>query len=218
MQRFRGFPKGQFFNQSTQRFEKIGKRAPLQRQINKIKSKIKKEPAIVVGAQITGTTSATALVVHLDPGAGSTNGVTLDGVRAFIKSVRIKGSFKSAADLASIVRIDVILDRRPTPGTIATAALLYLPLNNTNAHLVPLNKTRFKTLVTIRDYVSNLTNGGMVFDRFIKLNLLVNSLADASFTQANQNKNAILIVISTDATTAQPTFKYSTTSVMVDDN
>lgn len=208
---------------SKRKFKKKAKPSIKQvnRDIKEIKSKMKKEPLMAIAtSSVSGTLNATPVVTHIEVGAGFTSEVAIEGQKAILNSVRIKGYIKASVADPKNGRIDVILDRRPTPGTIATFGQIYAPTSGTL-----LNSTRpdwgkrFKLLATEWGHVGTSSKLAMEFDRFIRLNLVVQTTSNsAGYTQASQNKNAILVVHWTTETADQPTYVYQISSTLMDDN
>ncbi len=197
------------------------RRAPVQKQLNRIKQQIRKEPFINVNPVQNGTLDETAVITHQDLHGGLNSGNLLDGITVFLKSVRIKGWFKSVGATNVVGRLDLVLDRQPTPGTPATYDQIYYPVvgaaTSVNGMMNPLHKTRFKLLASVRG--APLTNDGQVFmfDRYVKMNHKVATQGDGSWTQAQQTKNAVLVVHWADANANQPTYQYVVQIVGVDD-
>ncbi len=217
------------FGQLTARQRKLinapfrRRRLPVQRQINQLKQRIKKEPLIAVQSPLDGTLNDTAVISHVVVSTGTiTNGVTMDGMTATLKSLRIKGWMKSVGANNAPGRIDVILDRRPVGGTIATYDEIYAPHiaggATVNAFISPDTKTRFKLLASFIN--APVTNDGQVFffERYIRMNHKIITTVDGQYTQAGQNKNAILIARWTDAAANEPTYQIMTQSVVLEDN
>lgn len=194
------------------------KKPAIQKQLNTIKKKIKKEPWINVPPAVAGTLNDTPVIVHVDPAQalGSSSG-NVTGNSALWRSIRIKGWFKSVGAVNAPCRLDVILDKRPKKGTLATWAEIYAPDPPTvNAFVHPDYIKRFKILASVICAVN--TNDGQVFffDRYIKLNRKI--YGTGSWTQANQESNAILIAHWTDSDGNEPTYSYSLHHVLIDDN
>ncbi len=196
----------------------------VQAQVKNIRKRLKKEPFISVKSDVSGTLDETPVVAHIDlysTGAGS-NGVVMEGMTATLKSVRIKGWFKSVGVTNVPGRLDIVLDRTPVAGTLATFNEIYLPASgaatSVNSMMKPAGKARFKLLASFRG--SALTNDGQVFmfERYIRMNHKIASITAQSYTQATQIKNAILIVHWADANANQPTYQYVTQVVLMDDN
>lgn len=215
-------PKGMWFNIDTQKWEKypvrVKRKPPVQKQINSIKRQIKKEPSVFTQSELSGTLNATPVVSHLDPKAGTSNGVPTEGNKARLRAVRVRAWVKAASAVPETARIDIVLDRRPVAGTIATFNEIYLPVNTHNSMIHPLGFGRFKILSSFEGMVSTSTNAGMLFDRHIKLNLVLDTTTADSYTQATQNKNAILVVRWTTASASQPTYTIATKTMLIDDN
>lgn len=198
------------------------RKAPVQKQINQIRKKLKKEPKITVHNQVVGTLNDTPVVYHVPLGSGTgSNGVVLTGANAILKSIRIKGWFKSVGAANAPGRLDVILDRTPVEGTSATYDQIYYPLEaaiTVNSMINGERKHRFKLLASI---VANpVTNDGQTFffDRYIRLNHKVCTDTPDTFGVDNQTKNAIIIVHWTDAAANEPTYGYVIQDCMMDDN
>lgn len=196
-----------------------------QKQIKVIKSKLKKEPVMHADSTVVSAIlSSTAVISHYDLLGGIGNGVAVSGQQASLKRIRIKGEIRAAANAAlEDGRIDVLLDRDPVPGTVATYAQMYSPTTTTSIHgsIRPDAKNRFKILASIKGVFSNATQESIVFDRYVKVNLMVKSkttTAASLFTQAEQIKNAILVCYWTTASSNQPTIKYLMSNIMIDDN
>lgn len=197
----------------------------VQKQITNIKKKLKKEPMIkVFDSDISGTFSNAGAISQINPtdvANSVSNGITLEGVQARMTSLYIKGWMKSAGATTVPARIDVVLDREPTPGTIATYDGIYYPLiaNVTvNAMVHPLHRHRFKILASFR--ASPVTNDEQcfLFERMIKLNHKITTNTANSFDIDNLDRNAILIVRWCDAAANQPTYSMNYQLVCVDDN
>lgn len=197
----------------------------VQNQIKSIKKRIKKEPKVSVQSAVTGTlisVSTPATAVHVDVGAGgSTNGVTLEGSRAMLKSLRIKGFFQAVGATSTGGRLDIILDRRPVAGTIATFNEVYYPDTGSlglNQMMLPINKGRFKLLASFRATSVTNENQRYYFDRYLKLNHVIETKSEANYNQTYQNKNAIIIFKWSDTAANNMTYEYVTQTVVLDDN
>ncbi len=189
-----------------------------------LKKQVKKEPRIAIGSYTEGTLSETPVIVHYDVHAGGagTNGVSIDGVTAVLRSLRIKGLFKASSATSVPCRLDVVLDRRPVPGTVAVYNDIYRPVTasgrNINAMMSPLNKTRFKLLASFKGAPVTNDNQVIFFDRHIRLNHKIASTTANSYTQDNQTKNAVLIAHWAEEVANEPTYKYQIQTVLMDDN
>lgn len=199
--------------------QKLGKK------VKNITRKLKKEPLLSVQSEVSGTLvrgTTPPTIVHVNPGITATNGITLEGMTAIIKGFRIKGWFASVGANNTGGRLDVILDRRPTPGTIATYDDVYFPASASgdtiNSMTNGANKSRFKILMSIR--ATSVTNDQQryYFDRYIKLNHVINTTTEANYGQATQNRNAILIAKWGDTAANLMTYAYITSCTLVDDN
>ena len=198
---------------SKRKFKKTAKPSIKQvsKEVKEIKSKMKKEPLMAVEtSSVTGTLNATPVVSHIEVGSGFTSEVSIDGQKAILNSVRIKGYIKAGGSGVGNGRIDVILDRRPVPGTIATFSQIYAPTSGTLLSSVrPDWGNRFKILATEWGYVGSTSKPAIEFDRFIRLNLVVQTTSNSQgYTQSYQNKNAILVVHWTTETADQPLYAY----------
>ncbi len=214
--------KAQF--RSIRRSEQRGRRkkANVQNQIKNIKKQIKKEPRIAIQTKIVGTLNDTPVIVHLNVVTGGTdNGIAIAGNTCKLMNVRIKGWFKSVGAANVPSRLDVILDRDPIPGTLPLQTFMYQPDEGVStpvyAMIHPKQKKRFKILASIIGNPVTAAEQITFFDRFIKLNLVLVS-KDGAWTQAGQQKNAILIVHWTEAAASEPTYAYMTQTVVMDDN
>ncbi len=195
----------------------------VQAQLKGIRRRLKKEPKITVHNSVAGTLNDNGLAItHLSLGGGTgSNGVVLTGASAILKSIRVKGWFKSVGAANASSRMDIVLDRSPVQGTAATFDDIYYPLIGavtTNAMIHAENKGRFKILATFR--ANPVTNDGQVFhfDRFIKLNHKILSVTPNSFTVDTQYKNSILTILWTDAAANEPTYSFVIQDVIMDDN
>lgn len=179
------------------------------------KQKQSTELSISSSGNVSGTLSAGATLTHIDVGTSAS--VDLSGTEAYLKGVRIKGFIQANSTTPERWRMDVVLDRRPVPGTIATFTEIYTMNNDINSLVKHNNITRFKILASERGYVNTADVGHAFFDRHVKLNLRICTKINGSYTQANQNKNAILVMLMTNATANQPTYAYQIRTVVLDD-
>ncbi len=206
---------------ATKRRYKI-KPARVQAQFKNIRRRLKKEPKITVHNQVAGTLNDTPNVTHLTLGSGTgSNGVVLTGASATLKSLRIKGWFKSVGVNNASCRLDVVLDRVPVEGTSATYDQIYYPLAaaiTTNSMVHGERKPRFKILASFR--TNTVTNDGQMFhfDRYIKMNHKILTDTPDLFGVDNQYKNVILIIHWTDIAATEPTYAYVIQDVIMDDN
>ncbi len=196
--------------------------AKVQSQVTTIKRKLKKEPLIVIQSVLQGTLSNVPVVVHINPSAGgATNQVELEGSKATIRSLRIKGWFKSVGVNNVAGRLDVILDRTPTAGTIATFDQIYSPAagaGSINSMMHPQYKSRFKLLASFKG-MPNTNDGQLImFERYIRLNHIIATKNLSTYVQNDQIKNAILISHWADNAANQPTYNFITQTTVVDDN
>lgn len=172
-----------------------------------------REPQMNIGAVVSGTLNTTPSVTHVTLTATP----ALTGYSAMLKSIRVQGYIKSASAALENYRFDVILDRDPTPGTIATAGQLYTDSGSISSPMRHDTKNRFKLLRTVKGWVHNGdSKGGVFFDLYKKLNLKIECKTAATYSQAEQTRNAILIVHQTDATGSQPEYQYFVTQVLLD--
>lgn len=216
------------FHGSTIRIPKRRRGKPtvrkVQAQVTNIKRRLKKERMLAVQAEISGTLqqcSLPATAVHLNPAGGVTNGVPLDGETATLKSIRIKGWFASVGATNTGGRIDIVLDRRPVKGTIATFDEVYSPPvasgDTINSMMYPRNKTRFKLLASIRATSVTNENQRFYFERYIKMNHIITG-SNGDYAQANQGKNAIIIFKWGDTAANLMTYAYITQTVIEEDS
>ncbi len=215
--RKRHIPKGRYWDFPSQSYRKITtaqKALKIAKKVDK-KQKQASEYSISTSVSTTGTFNATPTVVHVDVGLNETS--TLQGIEAFLKSFRFKGYVKAGSAVPENYRIDIILDRLPTPGTLATTNLIYDgAVPPINAMVVMTQLARFKLLRSLKGWVNTADNGGVFLDAYIKLNLKLKTKTASTYTNATQLTNALLIVMWTDAAASQPTFEYYTRSVVLD--
>ncbi len=210
------YRKGMYFDQSTHSWRKA---STADRALKIAKSARKavrqtREVAISDDNAVTGTLNATTVVTHVIPSTSPS--VELEGTSAILKSVRVRGFIKAGSAVPENYRFDIVLDRRPTPGTVATAAQIYFDASSCTTPVHQNYITRFKVLRSYTGWVNTASNGGIFFDAYLKLNLRINTIGQADYTSTSQNKNAILIVHRTDATGSQPTYNYTVRTAILD--
>lgn len=207
--------KGRYWSHDRQRWEKVSTANQALKIAKKVDRKQKQQTEMaIVDKNVSGTLSAVGLVTHVDVGLSPT--VTLEGTDAYIKGIRIKGHIEAQSTDSERWRVDLVLDRRPIPGTLATFSEIYTVNNDINSIVNKNNISRFKILATERGYVNANDVGQAFFDRHVKLNLKICTKVQGSYVQSNQNKNAILVMVMTDATASQPTYAYQLRNTVLD--
>jgi len=222
--KFKGFHGSTINTNKGQRKRKATAQG-VQNQLNKVKKKLKKENRMVQPeAVVNGTFSDTPVVTYINPtGAVGDiwSGPDMEGTRATLKSFRIKGYVASVGATNAPCRIDVILDKFPQVGSPPAYNLIYHPMAanvSAVALLRPAYKHRFKTLVSM--VFNPVTNDGQIqyFDRFIRLNRIITTVAAGTYDVNNQDKNNILVVLWTENAANQPTYSYTYQVTTQDDN
>lgn len=195
----------------------------LQKQVNTINRKIKKEAGIYAHAITAGTFSDTMSITHRVPteDTGGSNGITMDGEKATLLWMRFRGFVQAASATPKSFRIDVVLDKLPVGGTTATRDLIYggtaAPMTTLMNMKNPHYYERFKILMSIAGIVSTGGKESYVFDRVLRINRKIETKS-TTYAQANQTKNAILLVLWSDDAADQPTYQIGCTSCLIDDN
>ncbi len=206
MKRFK-LPKGKYWDFPTQQWRKYSTAQRALKIAKKVDKKQKQTTEYISsGAAVTaGTLNATPVVVHQTLNTSATG--SFDGLECIVKSCRILFHVKAGSALPEYYRCDLVLDRKPTAGTIATVAQIYkgaaaIPLDIANQN----NRDRFKILRSFIGYV-NTNDGGMAFHQHHRrLNLKAETGSIGSYSQGNQIKNALLVVHWTGAAANQPTY------------
>ncbi len=173
---------------------------------------------VAITSPVTGTLNATPAVTELQFSPE-------EGTKCMLKSVRVKGWIKqqTASLLLDDYRVDIVLDRSPR-GALPTASDIYgVAAPTINVMKGTGDFRRFKILRTIRGILEKAeiaaggASGSVLFDFYVKLNLVQLTQAPGNFAIANLTKNAVSIVLWTTATANQPTFSLNHALTFVDD-
>lgn len=161
---------------------------------------------------VDGTTSTTASATYL------TNLARMTGNSVILKSVHVKGVIKQNLTSTALdgYRCDLVLDRIPNKVALTALALYYSATPPIHEFKAFTEKGRFKILKSWRGYFNESTKVSETLEAYFKLNLKAVSSVNDSISSTEILRNALYLVIWTDASANQPTYDIRTRVVYED--